>query len=134
LRRQHAIGAKVDDDYGAAVSVWLMRDFCRDGRATRTSLYAPDVWSGRALQEECQFGWWCCGLASMYHALNVERFSPAPGHHGYEHAFDLISSNVTMDYPGNQVSSAPRRPFLHASHLPFADLGGKNIRLTDQVA
>ena len=38
---------------------------------------------------------------------NVERFSPAPGHHGYARAFDLTSGDVSLDTSGHQVSNAP---------------------------
>jgi hypothetical protein len=43
----------------------------------------------------------------MYQASNVERFSPAAGHHGYARAFDLISGHVCVDNLSHQVSNAP---------------------------
>src|SRR5262245_64231269 len=49
----------------------------------------PNVWSGRALQEDFSEFEGCGGLASMYPAFDWSLC--APGHHGYQRACDLIS-------------------------------------------
>jgi hypothetical protein len=56
--------------------------------STIASASDPNVWSGRALQENF-VELTVSGLASMYPASDwsVE----APGHHGYQRACDLIS-------------------------------------------
>ena len=46
----------------------------------------PNVWSGRALQEDFN-ELVVSGLASMYPAFGWRRF--APGHHGYQRVCDL---------------------------------------------
>jgi hypothetical protein len=57
----------------------------------RTSPYDPDVWSGRALQENfVELA--VSGLASMYPAL-LERGLLA--NHGYQRACDLISGKAS---------------------------------------
>ena len=70
----------------------------------------PNVWSGRASQEvlvELAVG----GLASMYPASDWSSLSP--GHHGNQHACDLISGQASTGHPGHQCSQAPGKPFLH---------------------
>ena len=72
--------------------------------------FDPNVWSGRALQED--FGELVVsGLASMYPAFGWS--SCAPGHHGYQRACDLISGQASMGHLGHQCSHAPGRPNLH---------------------
>jgi len=41
------------------------------------------------------------------------RFSDAPGHHGYQRACDLISGQASTGHLGRQCSHAPGRPILH---------------------
>ena len=66
----------------------------------------PNVWSGRALQEGRELGWWCCGLASMYQASNVERFHPLRATMDMR-AHSISLAVMSLDTSGHQVSNAP---------------------------
>ena len=59
----------------------------------------PDVWSGRALQENFA-DLAVSGLASMYPTFD---WSVAPGHHGYQRACDLISGKASRRPNGSPV-------------------------------
>jgi hypothetical protein len=63
------------------------------------SLNDPNVWSGRALQENFD-ELAVSGLASMYPAFDWRH---APGHHGYQRACDLISRKVSTGPLGSPV-------------------------------
>jgi len=56
------------------------------------------------------------GLAPMYPAY-LRSVCNAPGHHGYERAFDLISGQTPKGYSDPQYSIAPVRPVLHCVGL-----------------
>ena len=60
----------------------------------------PDVWSGRALQEDFA-DLSDVGLASMYPASHWS--VSAPGHHGYQRACDLISVQASTGPSGSPV-------------------------------
>src|SRR5262245_59973186 len=64
-------------------------DISRASGAFRSDENDPNVWSGRALQEDFSEFEGCGGLASMYPAFDWSLC--APGHHGYQRACDLIS-------------------------------------------
>ena len=64
-----------------------------DVREARTDESDPNVWTGGVLQEEnLETGG--VGLAPMYPAY-LWSVKDAPGHHGYERAFDLISRKAS---------------------------------------
>ena len=69
---------------------------CRD---SWTDAFDPDVWSGRALQENFA-DLAVSGLASMYPTFD---WSVAPGHHGYQRACDLISGKASRRPNGSPV-------------------------------
>ena len=71
----------------------------------------PNVWSGRALQENFHRVDGCAVLHQCIRPL-LGAFS-APGHHGYQRACDLISGQASMGHLGHQCSQAPGRPILH---------------------
>jgi hypothetical protein len=74
------------------------------------SIHDPNVWSGRALQENfVELA--VSGLASMYPASDWG--VGAPGHHGHQRARDLISGKASTGHSGHQCSHAPGRPNLH---------------------
>ena len=87
------------------------------------------VWTGGVLQgETSQRG--TLGLAPLYQAY-LWSVLHAPGHHGYERAFDLICGQASKGYWDPQYSIAPVRPVLHCVGYTLADLGGKgSIRRT----
>src|SRR5262245_45891625 len=60
----------------------------------------PNVWTGGALQER-SVSVGVFGLAPMYPALRWSSW--APGHHGYERAFDLISGQASSGLFGSPV-------------------------------
>ena len=71
----------------------------------------PDVWSGRALQENFHRVGGCAVLHQCIRPL-IGAFC-APGHHGYQRACDLISGQASSGHQGHQCSHAPGRPILH---------------------
>src|SRR5262245_3629114 len=81
----------------------------------------PDVWSGRALQEVSST--W--QIAVLHQCIRPQLGACcAPGHHGYQRAFKLISgqaSNGPFGSPGFACAGKTDPPSL--SH-PLADLGG----------
>jgi hypothetical protein len=75
--------------------------------------FDPSVWTGRALQAECEKmeGF---GLAHLYPALAWSVC--APGHHGYPRAPDLILGKALRGRLGHQITGTTARPFLHLLH------------------
>src|SRR6267142_5430526 len=73
----------------------------------------PSVWTGRALQAECE-KMEGVGLAHLYPALAWSVC--APGHHGYPRAPDLILRKALRGRLGHQITGATARPFLHFLH------------------
>ena len=71
----------------------------------------PDVWSGRALQENFHRVGGCAVLHQCIRPLTGAFY--APGHHGYQRACDLISGQASTGRRGHQCSHAPGRPILH---------------------
>ena len=69
---------------------------CQD---SSTDAFDPNVWSGRALQENFA-DLAVSGLASMYPTFD---WSVAPGHHGYQRACDLISGKASRRPNGSPV-------------------------------
>jgi len=82
----------------------------------------PNVWSGRALQEDFN-ELAVSGLASMYPAFDWSVVLRA--HHGYQRACVLISRQASTDHLGHQVSHAPGRPNLHLLFILSQTLAGK---------
>src|SRR5262249_49512574 len=66
-----------------------MSDPCAPFAAVHERAIDPNVWSGRALQEDFSEFEGCGGLASMYPAFDWSLC--APGHHGDQRACDLIN-------------------------------------------
>src|SRR5260370_7344503 len=75
--------------------------------------FDPFVWTGRALQAECE-KMEGVGLAHLYPALAWSVC--APGHHGYPRAPDLILRKALRGRLGHQITGATARPFLHFLH------------------
>ena len=73
----------------------------------------PFVWTGRALQAECE-KMEGVGLAHLYPALAWSVC--APGHHGYPRAPDLILRKALRGRLGHQITGTTARPFLHFLH------------------
>jgi len=80
------------------------------GSSVATSDFDPSVWTGRALQAECE-KMEGVGLAHLYPALAWSVC--APGHHGYPRAPDLILRKALRGRLGHQITGATARPFLH---------------------
>jgi hypothetical protein len=60
------------------------------------SAYDPDVWSGRALQENFHRVGGCAVLHQCIRPL-IGAFG-APGHHGYQRACDLITGKASKGH------------------------------------
>jgi hypothetical protein len=81
----------------------------------------PDVWSGRALQE---------GFVNLADAVLHQCIRPligvccAPGHHGYQRAFELISGQASKGPFGSPVFACAGKTDPPSSSHPLADLGG----------
>src|SRR6202047_345665 len=75
-----------------------------------TSEFDPSVWTGRALQAECE-KMEGVGLAHLYPALAWSVC--APGHHGYPRAPDLILGKALRGRLGHPITGTTARPFLH---------------------
>ena len=88
---------------------------------SRDGILTPNVWSGRALQENFHRVGGCAVLHQCIRPL-TGAFC-APGHHGYQRACDLISGSASTGHWGHQCSHAPGRPILHLVSNPLADLG-----------
>src|SRR6266540_2736456 len=93
------------------------RNWTEQVRTTRlTLMYGPAARCKRFRQPGR------CGLASMYPASDWS--VGAPGHHGYQRAFELISgqaSNGPFGSPGFACAGKTDPP---SSSHPLADLGG----------
>jgi len=76
----------------------------------RNGAFDPSVWTGRALQAECE-QMEGVGLAHLYPALAWSVC--APGHHGYPRAPDLILRKALRGRLGHQITGTTARPFLH---------------------
>jgi len=95
----------------------------------------PNVWSGRALQEDF---FELAGCAVLHQCIRplIGAFC-APGHHGYQRACDLISGQASMGHWGHQCSHAPGRPILHLVFILSQTSAGKRLRrlvLNDHAA
>jgi hypothetical protein len=81
----------------------------------------PNVWSGRALQE---------GFVNLADAVLHQCIRPligvccAPGHHGYQRAFELISGQASNGPFGSPVFACAGKTDPPSSSHPLADLGG----------
>src|ERR1700741_5197663 len=79
------------------------------------------VWSGRALQEV---------LINLADAVLHQCIRPliaaccAPGHHGYQRAFELISGQASNGPFGSPVFACAGKTDPPSSSHPLADLGG----------
>ena len=51
----------------------------------------------------------------------------APGHHGYQHACDLITGQASTGHLGHQGSHAPGRPILHHRLILSQTRAGKGL-------
>ena len=96
----------------------------------------PNVWSGRALQEN--FGDLAVsGLASMYPTFD---WSVAPGHHGYQRACDLISGKASRRPNGSPVlaragkTEPPSRLVLSQTSAGNSQFFTQTKRLTPWLA
>jgi hypothetical protein len=83
----------------------------------------PNVWSGRALQENFHRAGGCAVLHQCIRPL-IGAFR-APGHHGYQRACDLVSGQASMGHLGHQCSHAPGRPILHLVFVLSQTSAGK---------
>jgi hypothetical protein len=104
-------------------------------RACRCDAFDPNVWSGRALQEDF---FELAGCAVLHQCIRplIGAFC-APGHHGYQRACDLISGQASMGHWGHQCSHAPGRPILHLVFILSQTSAGKRLRrlvLNDHAA
>ena len=98
----------------AMSAVWSLSGGKRTWRLRApTSEFDPTVWTGRALQAECE-KMEGVGLAHLYPALAWSVC--APGHHGYPRAPDLILRKALRGRLGHQITGATARPFLHFLH------------------
>jgi hypothetical protein len=87
------------------------------------STHDPNVWSGRALQENFhRVG----GRAVLHQCIRplIGAFC-APGHHGYQRACDLVTGQASMGHLGHQCSHAPGRPILHLVFILAQTSAGK---------
>jgi hypothetical protein len=100
------------------VRFWANRTSSRHGLRAE---FDPNVWSGRALQENFHRVGGCAVLHQCIRPLTGAFY--APGHHGYQRACDLISGQASTGRRGHQCSHAPGRPILHLVSHPLADLG-----------
>src|ERR1700732_4237621 len=96
-----------------SVAEWL--------KLPRPSSTLPHVWSGRALQE---------GFVNLADAVLHQCIRPligvccAPGHHGYQRAFELISGQASKGPFGSPVFACAGKTDPPSSSHPLADLGG----------
>jgi hypothetical protein len=76
----------------------------------QTDAIDPDVWSGRALQED---------FVELAAAVLHQCIRPligacgAPGHHGYQRACVLVNGQASTGHLGHQYSHALGKPNLH---------------------
>jgi hypothetical protein len=74
------------------------------------SVFDPDVWSGRALQEDFVE----LAVAVLHQCIRpLIGVCRAPGHHGYQRACDLINGQASTGHLGHQCAHALGRPNLH---------------------
>ena len=96
----------------------------------------PNVWSGRALQENFA-DLAVSGLASMYPTFD---WSVAPGHHGYQRACDLISGKASRRPNGSPVlaragkTEPPSRLVLSQTSAGNSQFFTQTKRLTPWLA
>src|SRR6266568_3493560 len=69
-----------------------------------------------------------CGLASMYPASDWSACG-APGHHGYQRAFELISGPASNGPFGSPVFACAGKTDPPSLSHPLADLGGEGVLL-----
>ena len=84
--------------------------------------FDPDVWSGRALQEAFVDP----GKITVLHqCIRPLLGASAPGHHGYQRAYDLISGQASTGPLGSPVFACAGKTDPPWSSHPLADLGGQ---------
>jgi hypothetical protein len=91
-----------------------------------SAAFDPNVWSGRALQENFhRVG----GRAVLHQCIRplIGAFG-APGHHGYQRACDLVTGQASWGHLGHQCSHAPGRPILHLVFILSQISAGKMFR------
>jgi hypothetical protein len=87
-----------------------------------TSAIGPNVWSGRALQEAFVDP----GKITVLHqCIRPLLGACAPGHHGYQRAYDLISGQASTGPLGPPVFACAGKTDPPWSSHPLADLGGQ---------
>jgi hypothetical protein len=84
------------------------------------SAFDPNVWSGRALQEN--FVEWADAvlhqcIRPLIGAFELRAIMDISA------LCDLVSGQASMGHLGHQCSQAPGRPILHLVSNPLADLG-----------
>jgi hypothetical protein len=92
-------------------AVWSLPRVNRTWRGQPNSVEIdPDVWSGRALQED---------FVELAAAVLHQCIRPligacgAPGHHGYQRACVLVNGQASTGHLGHQYSHALGKPNLH---------------------
>jgi len=89
------------------------------------SAYDPNVWSGRALQENF------IELADVRSCINVSGLWLEPfvlrAIMGISARAISLADRPQQDHSGHQCSHAPGRPILHLVCDPLADLGRKGV-------
>src|SRR5260370_13262681 len=58
----------------------------------------------------------------------------APGHHGYQRAFELISGQASNGPFGSPVFACAGKTDPPSSSYPLADLGGEGVLVTSSIA
>ena len=85
--------------------------------------FDPNVWSGRALQEDFVE----LAVAVLHQCIRpLIGVCRAPGHHGYQRACDLINGQASTGHLGHQCAHALGRPNLHlvsSSRRPRQETG-----------
>src|SRR5260370_28682398 len=109
-------------DNAAARSIVIGgEEACSVQTALLTRMYGPAVRCKKFRQPGR------CGLASMYPALIGA--CCAPGHHGYQRAFELISGQASNGPFGSPVFACAGKTDPPSSSHPLADLGGTSKQL-----
>ncbi len=95
---------------------------CRPCRWSTTGEFDPDVWSGRASQENSSI--WC--FTVLHQCIRpLIGACCAPGHHGYQRACVLISGQASNGAKRVTRVRMRREDRSSISSHPLADLGGK---------
>src|SRR5262249_37106154 len=101
------------------------------GEQTKYDAIDPNVWSGRALQEVSST--W--QIAVLHQCIRPQLGACcAPGHHGYQRAFELINGQASNGPFGcHQGSHAPGRPILHRCLILSQTSAGKVFLVTSSI-